>query len=96
MSAILSIILVIEIVFTIFISMKATAKFDCTYSLFGITRHTCKYFASLFENRNAFGTVLSAIVCIISIPSIIFIILSDIIVFLLIFCKKIWELGFKK
>lgn len=96
MSVIISIILIIEIVFTFAILPKATAKLENTYSSFSMFRCACKYFTSLFENRNAFGTLLSGIVCILSIPSIIVIIDADILMILLIFCKKIWELGSKK
>lgn len=96
MSVIIPIILIIETVFTLAILPKATAKLEDAYSLFSVFRCVCKYFTSLFENRNAFGTLLSGIVCILSIPCIIFIIAADILMTLLIFCKKIWELGSKK
>lgn len=96
MTIILPIILIIEIVFTLFILYKATTNLGCTYSLFCTFRTACNYFISLFENRNAFGVILTVSIWILSIPAVIIIIAVDIIMLVPFFCKKIWELGSRK
>lgn len=93
---ILVIILSIEIISTFIILDKVVEKFDFTYSPFCMFRVTRDYLASLFKNRNAFGIFIVILIYLISIPSIIIIIMADIIMLVPSFFKKIWELGSKK
>lgn len=61
-----------------------------------IIRKMCKFIVSMYENRNLFGIFMTSVYLLISIPAFLIMILVQLIIYLCVFVKSIYNLGYKR